>query len=228
MLLASIATNLILTPRRLRRGRKATGARSRQHAGTTSVIFFLMVCAAGIGPAAAAIKLVGWFQVELREYRRDAFSEITNTTVSRRTSPLVKEPGAPRSRRAARPPPWPGRSVQSSWTARRALTATGTFQRLGPWCAKCPNRRYHLPGSRLRRVPRTDAGTDAQCPAPRFRAVGAPRAKPHLRKASLVYNISSDEQNLPRQCVRRALLRLVTAPRRSGMDNLVAAGTGWR
>ena len=33
---------------RLRRGRKATGARSRQHAGMTSVIFFLMVCASGI------------------------------------------------------------------------------------------------------------------------------------------------------------------------------------
>ena len=37
----------------------------------TSVIFFLVVCAAGIGAAVAAIKVVGWFQVELREYRRD-------------------------------------------------------------------------------------------------------------------------------------------------------------
>jgi len=41
-------------------------------AGMTSVIFSLVVCAAGTGAAVAAIKVVGWFQVELREYRRDA------------------------------------------------------------------------------------------------------------------------------------------------------------
>ena len=43
-----------------------------REAGMTSVIFFLVVCAAGIAAAVAAIKVVGWFQVELREYRRDA------------------------------------------------------------------------------------------------------------------------------------------------------------
>jgi hypothetical protein len=43
-----------------------------REAGMTSVIFFLVVCAAGIAAAVAAIKVVGWFQVEVREYRRDA------------------------------------------------------------------------------------------------------------------------------------------------------------
>jgi hypothetical protein len=45
---------------------------ARERSGMTSVIFFLVVCAAGIAAAVAAIKVVGWFQVELREYRRDA------------------------------------------------------------------------------------------------------------------------------------------------------------
>ena len=43
----------------------------REKPAMMRVIFFLAVCIAGLGAAVASIKLVGWFQAEVREYRRD-------------------------------------------------------------------------------------------------------------------------------------------------------------
>ena len=66
--------------------------------GMTSVIFFLVVCAAGIAAAVAAIKVVGWFQVELREYRRDALQRDRRRKPLATASPLVERPVRPHTK----------------------------------------------------------------------------------------------------------------------------------